>query len=59
MFVPYVETWEKSEANWTLQIALKHRMHVFHCNLEGKIEKTLHAKTFRVQCHRCTYTKKD
>jgi hypothetical protein len=39
MFVPYVETCEKSDSNWTLQIALKHCMHVLHCNLEVKIEK--------------------
>jgi hypothetical protein len=66
MFVPYVETCEKSESNWTLQIASKHCMHVLHCNLEVKIEKKMHeklmevqAKTFRIQCHRCTYTKED
>jgi hypothetical protein len=67
MFVSYVETCKKSESNWPLQIAFKHSMHVLQFNLEVKIEKKkvheklnkLQAKIFRVQCHRCTYTKKD
>jgi hypothetical protein len=64
MFVPYIETCEKSESNWPLQIALKHCMHVKQFNLEVKIQlheklNQVQVKSFRVQCHRCTYTKKD
>lgn len=51
MFVPYIETCEKSESNWPLQIALKQCMHVLQFNLEVKIQ--LHEKL------NGTYTKKD